>query len=151
MDPFQIRIDERRFLTLPHDEDRAEYLTEHPEVDPRDVAIIMVTMFRNKGYMDFVEVVEIDDVEDDYSTHICLGKLTLVSWLAGFTLDEKREKELEETERIAGKFGERFGWYPTLTIEDEPAEYVEDVYMRWSLRDLENSIGVPEDFLKEDS
>lgn len=81
MTPFEIKIDGRGFYTLPHDEDREEYLEENPEVDPRDVAIVMVSIFRNKGYMDMVEVVEVDEVEDDYYTHVILGRMALVDWL----------------------------------------------------------------------
>jgi hypothetical protein len=146
IDPFLITIDGRKFVTFPHDEDRAEYLVEHPEIDPRDVAILMVSIFRQKGYMDMVEVVEIDEVADDFHTHVILGRTALVDWLVGFSLDEERQEELRHTESVAGKFGEKFGWYATVTLEDEPAEYQEAVYMKWSLRDLESTFGVPEDF-----
>lgn len=150
IDPFPITIDGRKFLTLPHDEDRAEYLVDHPEIDPRDVAILMVTIFRNKGFMDMVEVVEIDEVEDDYHTHIILGRLALVDWLVGFTLDESRQDELKRTHEVAGLFNERFGFYPSVTIEDEPAEFHEAIYFKWSLRDLEATDGVPREFLNND-
>jgi len=150
LDPFQLNIDGRRFLTLPHDEDREEYLVEHPEVDPKDVAILMVSIFRNKGYMDMVEIVEIDEAEDDFNVHVVLGRTALVDWLSGFSLDEERQEELNRTESVAGKFGDKYGWWPTLTVEDEPAEYQESVYMKWSLMDLEATDGVPREFLNND-
>lgn len=150
IDPFEITIDGRKFLTFPHDEDRAEHLAEHPELDPKDVAIIMVSIFRNKGYMDMVEVVEIDDVEDEYQTHVILGRMALVDWLVGFSLDEQRAEELKHTQEVAGQFNDRFGWYPTVTVEDEPAEYQENIYFRWSLQDLEATDGVPREFINND-
>ena len=148
LEPFPITIDGRNFLTFPHDEDRDAHLIEHPELDPRDVAILMVSIFRNKGYMDMVEVVEIDEAEDDFKTHVILGRMALVDWLVGFTLDQNRQEELLKTEEVAGRFGERFGWWPTVTIDDEPAEYQEEVYFKWSLRDLDN--GVPKEFFNND-
>ena len=149
MTPFEIKIDGREFYTFPHDEDRDEYLVENPELDPRDVAIVMVSIFRNKGYMDMVEVVEIDEVEDDYYTHVILGRMALVDWLVGFSLDEQRNKELEHTHEVAGVFSERFGWSPTVTIDDEPAEYQESAYFKWILKDLDSAEGVPDDFYGE--
>lgn len=151
LDPFPITIDGRKFLTFPHDEDREEHLISHPELDPKDVAILMVSIFRNKGFMDMVEVVEIDDEHDDFTTHVILGRMALVDWLVGFSLDENRQEELKHTNDVAGQFGERFGWRPTTTINDNPAEYQESIYMRWSLRDLEATDGVPREFYEDDN
>jgi hypothetical protein len=151
IDPLQVSVGERKFLAFPHDEDRAEYLVEHPEVDPRDVAIIMVTIFRNKGYMDMLEIVEIDEAEDDFSTHIVLGRLAMVDYAVGFSLDEKRQEELDETHKLCYRFGEKFGWWPSVTIEDEPSEFQEAIYMRWSLHDLEETKGVPWWFIEADN
>jgi len=144
LEPFPITIDGRKFFTFPHDEDRVEYLVENPMIDPKDVAILMVSIFRHKGFMDMVEVIEIDDAEDDFNTHVILGRMALVDWLVGFSMDNQRHEDLKATEDVAGKFGERFGWWPTVTIDDEPAEFQENVYIRWSLRDLGDT--VPEDF-----
>jgi hypothetical protein len=142
LESFDITIDGRKFYTLPHDEDRVEYLVENPNRDPKDVAILMVSIFRNKGFMDMVELVEIDDAEDDFHTHVILGRLALVDWIVGFSLDKDRQRELKATERVAGVFGERFGWNPTVTVDDDPAEHQEELYFRWSVSKLDK--GIPE-------
>ena len=146
MKPYTVNLGEEKLLVFPHDEDREDFLKERPEVDPRSVGIIMLTMFREKGYMDYVEVVEIDEANDEFHTHYSFNKTDWVDWLVGFSLDKERQKELKKTEVILGEFAVKYGWSATLTVEDTPSEWQEEAYILATTKDLRNAKTIPEDW-----
>lgn len=142
--PYAVQLGERTIQTFPHDEDREEYLIEHPEIDPRDVGVIMLNIFQRQGWLDYVAVTEINDAEDEYYTHNSFEKTDWVDWLAGFALEKDRRERLKEVEKILGVFAVKYGWNATITVEDEPTEWDLELYEAYFKKQLNKATA--EDF-----
>ena len=124
MEPYKIAKDGGEFYVFPKSDMRVEFLVEHDEVDPKDVGLIALGAFRNKNFVDYVAVAEIDDVAETETWRYVHGQLEWFDWMAGVVYhDRERSEQLRRTERELGRFAVTQGWNPDYVLDLEPSEY----------------------------
>lgn len=122
--PYQIKMNGEPFWVVNKPSTRMEYLKEHPEMEAERLGFIALGAFRENSYADYIAIAEIDDVEETKSWVRIFEQYEMFDWMAGLVYrDEKRAKQLKDTERSLGRFALEYGWSPDYVLEDRPSDY----------------------------
>lgn len=144
--PYEIKLNDEPFLVLPKPSDRLEFLKDHPEAEPRTVGLIAIGAFRRNTYVDYIAIARIYE-EDEQWTRVH-EMYEYLDWMAGTVYqDDRREKELKDTERRLGRFFHVFGWSPDYVLEDSPSEYEMESFINHvvSKDEVDGQLTLPED------
>lgn len=122
--PYEISVNDEVFYILDKPSSRSEYLKEHPEALPSQIGLVAIGAFREKSYVDYLTICEIDDVAETENWIRVHEQYEWLDWMAGTVYkDPEREKQLRSTVRELGEFLIRFGWSPDYVLEDKPSEF----------------------------
>lgn len=93
-----------------------------------------IAMFRNKPDYDYLDFHQFEEGSDSESHILVFGQRELLLWMGGVALTERDQREIRLAERKLGSFAlQSGGWRPPVFIEDEPAPFEIDMYVKSQL------------------
>lgn len=133
--PYEIKFNDESMWLLDKPDSRLEYLKDHPEMEPRTLGLVALGVFRNKSYVDYLAIGQVDDHDDSILWTRIHEMYEWLDWLGGTVYrDTKREKQLRDTERELGQFLLQFGWAADWILETEPSESEMESYITHVVR-----------------
>src|SRR3990167_4178051 len=108
--------------------------------EAQNIGLLAVQLFWKKDYCDYVGFTRIDDQGNEGWTRV-FGQQELTDWMAGFTLTDKRRKDLYHANREKGSFLQQWGWRPDVMVEWSPSEQEEEAFIDWELKKDEEPNG----------
>lgn len=122
--PYEIALNGEAFWIVDKPSTRLEYLKTHAEMEPRSIGLVALGAFREKSYVDYLAIARVDDQEETESWIRVHEQYEFFDWMAGVVYrDERRAKELKDTERRLGRFVIQYGWAPDYVLETAPSDY----------------------------
>lgn len=145
--PYPIKVNGERFLVFGYNEHREEYLAEHPRVNPKDIGIIAVAKFHPPyDFVDYMSVAHnIDDVTGECDFINSYNNLGWIDYVSGFALTPERIEALGDAIVKLGVFTVKYGWGPTVIVENQPDEEVIDNFIKADTKDLNDNDYMPEE------
>lgn len=98
-----------------------------------------VSMFRHAPDNDYLDYWEFDDEADPPAERHwwVFNHREFLIWMGGVALSSEDHKMLRLANRTHGKFPEKTGWRPTVSVNDSPETWEEELFVRYVTGDID--------------